>query len=335
MDLPEGLETWAADAISALGGTPPLSWQALAAEASYRHFYRVRGRATERGREQPRGSWVVMWSPPQLENNSQFVALARLFRRHGIGVPELHAVDLNRGYALLADLGSRHFADLYAEQGPGSLLEATLDTLLRLQAIDDAAIPPYTAQRFRDELTIFTEWFAARWLGTPAPEASLEPCFETLVACTQEQPQCCVHRDFHCRNLLLDDAGRVGVVDFQDALRGPAAYDLASLLRDCYYRFPEAEVARWREAYLTRSPLPLDRACFARQLDLTAIQRQLKAVGIFARLQLRDGKTSHLRHILPVLEQTGELSGRYRELEPLAGYLQRVLPAAAARLRTG
>ncbi|MDZ7668802.1 MAG: phosphotransferase [Gammaproteobacteria bacterium] len=307
-----------------MSDTPPgpLQWQPLAVEASHRRFYRVRGTGA---------SHVVMASPPDLENNDQFVTLARLFAAHGIGVPRLLAEDAGRGFFLMTDLGDVHFADVYARRGPDAVLPAALATLHRLQAIDDPAIPPYSRQRFADELDIYVTWCLGALLGEPAPDALAE-AFEHLLAATDAQPRCCVHRDFHARNLLLRDDGTAGVVDFQDALRGPATYDLASLLRDCYYQLPEDAVAHWRDVYLQQTPLPVDRARFAADLDLVALQRQLKAVGIFARLYLRDGRDSHLCHIVPVLERISTLAAAYPELRSLAEHTAAVLPSARARL---
>ena len=144
-------------------------------------------------------------------------------------------------------------------------------------------------------------------------------CLDTML----EQPQTCVHRDYHCRNLLFKQ-NQLGVVDFQDALIGPGLYDIASLLRDCYYRHNEAQVDHYLGLFLQRSPY-FDAAQFTslkRAFDLTAIQRQLKALGIFARLHLRDGKSSHLVWIEPVLHRLIEVARTHSEtqtLEPIAG----------------
>ena len=186
----------------------------------------------------------------------------------------------------------------------------------------DAAIPPYTMERFNDELGIFREWFVAGLLGQQLP-GEFESLFRSLVERMSSQVQCCVHRDYHCRNLLFDpNDGRLGVVDFQDALMGPVSYDLASLLHDCYHSFSTDDVARWQNWYLAHSPLALDPETFATDVTLIAIQRQLKAIGIFARLKLRDGKTTHLEHILPVLSSLDRLSSSTPELSPLADWLQ-------------
>jgi N-acetylmuramate 1-kinase len=333
--MEETLRRWSEAALAGLAGdtaddaaTPVLRCVPLPVEASQRRFYRVCWQPSPGSLEQ---TFVVMSSPPALENNAQFVALAEVFGRHGIRVPRLWATDEARGYFVMSDLGERHFADVYHEPGPAAVMPAAIATLVRLQQVQDPHVPPYSRSRFVDEIGLYEQWFLQGLLEVGAP-ATLAGPLERLVEATQAQPRCCVHRDFHSRNLLLLENGEVGVVDFQDALVGPATYDLASLLRDCYYRLPEAEVARWREHYLAATTLPVDRANFARDLDMTALQRQLKAVGIFARLHLRDRRNSHLRHIVPVLERIRDLAALYWELIALATHLSDVLPAARRRL---
>lgn len=328
--MPPQLYRWTADQLTGLGYRPGFKPEPLLVEASNRRFFRIRTRTTR----QAATSLVVMYSPPEKENNDQFVTLAGVFAANDIGVPRIIAKALEPGYFLLSDLGQRHFLDAYAGADRESALAAGIDTLIRIQSIADPAVPRYEPQRFRDELQIFREWFVEGWLAESFPAEDLDPVFEALVINTQDQLQCVVHRDFHCRNLLYDadmPGNGVGVVDFQDALIGPVSYDLASLLRDCYYRFPETEVTRWRDYYLHNSPLQLGADRFAVHLDLTAVQRQLKAVGIFARLQLRDGKSSHLPHIQPVLSQLQELAERYPQLRPLRAHLSRWRKLAAAR----
>ncbi|MFU8818070.1 MAG: aminoglycoside phosphotransferase family protein [Pseudomonadales bacterium] len=335
--MKEALRRWAESELARLTAAPdaaPAYWQPLPVEASHRRFYRIgwrEGVDCNSGPGPSAQSFVVMSSPPEKENNAQFVALAELFAAHGIGVPELHAADQNRGFFFMSDLGETHFADIYHGAGANSVLPAALVTLTRLQRIRDPRIPPYTRQRFADELELYLQWFLGELLDTPAP-AALTSTFARLLAATEAQPSCCVHRDFHSRNLLIGADGAVGVVDFQDALMGPVTYDLASLLRDCYHRFSEADVARWRDRYLQLTPLAVNRQTFACDLDMMALQRQLKAVGIFARLHLRDGRDSHLPHIVPVLERIAELAAAYPELTALAKHVAGVLPAARRRL---
>jgi len=318
-----------------MGWPKGVHWEALRVEASHRRFYRVIPDPAATAGAGSRGapsSLVVMDSPPDLENNTQFLSLARVFARYGVGVPRVYAHEPVAGWFLLADLGSNHLADVYLTEGPDTVLPAVLNTLHRIQKVRDPAVPEYTAQRFRDELDIFARWFVEAFLARPFPARRLGAIFDLLVENTREQLQCCVHRDFHCRNLLVTPGGAIGVVDFQDALRGPATYDLASLLRDCYYRFDETDVARWRNAYLAGTDLPLDAERFPQQLDLMAVQRQLKAVGIFARLHLRDGRPTHLPSIEPVLDQLSDLCDRYPALFPLGEFLTEIRPATEHRL---
>jgi aminoglycoside/choline kinase family phosphotransferase len=284
----------------------------LRAEASFRSFYRL---------STTNESVVLMISPPEKEQNDQFERLAGVFSSAGIPVPSVLAADRADGWYLLTDLGSRELADAYGSPAESAGIEAAITTLIELQAVQDPSIPTYSTDRFRDELGIFSDWFAAGLLDSLVP-AAIEPVFEGLVERMPTQLQCCVHRDYHCRNLLFDPAtGKLGVVDFQDALMGPVSYDLASLLHDCYHNFSDQDVTRWRDWYLQHSPLPLDPETFSEDMTLTAIQRQLKAVGIFARLKLRDGKSTHLDHIQPVLESICGLAGSLPTLAPLADWL--------------
>ena len=295
----------------------------LPAEASTRHFFRVFTNAS---------TFVVMHSPPDTEDNPRFVRLTGLFRQHGLATPEVHATDLERGFLLLEDLGERDFAAAYADGEVDAPLGEATATLAKLQTVVSDDIPPYTTGRFADELAIFTEWLLARFLDLEVPEA-FAGIQESLIAATQSVPQCTVHRDYHCRNLIWRDDGRVGIVDFQDALIGPACYDIASLLRDCYVEFEEATVARWRDRFFDLASLDCSREAFDRAFDLVAMQRQLKAVGIFARLHLQRGRDSHLGDILPVLKRIARLAHDYSETRELAVWLDAVaVPRAATRL---
>ena len=301
----------------------------LLAEASNRRFYRVRLAAGE-PREQ---TLVVMDSPPQLEQNDAFVAVQQLLARHGLPVPAIVAMHSGNGFFLLGDLGDRHLEDVYGGPLQDTALTLAIDHLIDLQRIAAPGIPPYLESRFRDELGICIEWFLGALLDEHLP-ADAADAFEALIDNAVGQPQCLVHRDYHCRNLLLTPADGLGIVDFQDALTGPATYDLACLLWDCYHEFDDAERRRWQRYYQARSRFSFDERSLARALDLTGLQRQLKAVGIFVRLKLRDGKPAHLRYIAPVLGAAARISNSYRETAHLGSWLGGLIPRAAAALRT-
>jgi hypothetical protein len=330
---PRALEAWVRHVIQSRGGIPG-TFEALVGDASFRRFYRIRAGAT---------SYIAMDAPPQTENNSQFVRLSEFFRSAGVCVPEVLAQDLDEGFLLVSDLGDLLYFQVYETAERDAALEAALQTLLTIQRIPDphAIIPPYTRQRLYDELTLFGTWLVEGLLGktlTAAEGGMLQRTWTVLIENADTQPKVNVHRDYHSRNLLWGADHVTRVVDFQDALRGPLLYDLASLLRDCYVRFEETEVARWRERYRTLAaeaglPVDADPRHFARVLDLTGVQRQLKALGIFARLELRDSRPSHLVDIAPVLEQLIDVTHAYSDFSAFGDWLaERVRPLAHAAL---
>jgi len=305
----QALHAWVSAVLRARGDDAGATPQPLDGDASFRRFYRIRSGAA---------SLIAMDAPPATENNAQFVRLAAFFKVAGVRVPSVLAHDLEQGFLLVEDLGAVHYAEVYAGAERDAALEAALQTLLRIRRAQDPdnVVPPYSRQRLYDELELFRIWLVeglARLDLTAAERGELERLWAVLVENADAQPKVCVHRDYHSRNLLWCPGGVTGVVDFQDALWGPELYDLASLLRDCYVRFDEAEVARWRERFrclAADAGVPLgqhDAGNMAAVFDLTACQRQLKALGIFARLQLRDGRASHLLDIAPVLDRLIEL----------------------------
>lgn len=321
------------DASLATRGERRLREQPLPAAASFRRFTRIESTA---------GTCMAIDAPPERENNAQFVRLSAHFRARGIPVPEVLAADLAQGFMLVTDFGDRHLMDVYGTPDEGPALEAALQALVRIQVSPPTDIvPPYTTERLADEFELFPTWFVEGLLGI-GPDASTRALFdgtrERLVAAMAAQPTVCVHRDFHSQNLMWRADATIGIVDFQDALWGPLCYDLASLLRDCYHRFSEADIAHWRARYLALArdagvPVTVDPARFASSLDLTALQRQIKAVGIFARLELRDGRDRHLRDIPPVLAHIADTAARYEPLAPFSRWVREVAePIAAARL---
>ncbi len=322
------------EARAASPGRPPdIAITALPAAASTRVFFRVSMGAFR---------FIAMFSPPATEDNPRYIRLTELFRGHGLMTPAVYRADLHRGYLLVEDLGERDFATAYAAGEIEAPLEAAIEALVVLQSVA-GDIPPYTTARFADELAIFTDFLVRRFLHLKVP-SFFATTVAALIEATRSVPQCTVHRDYHCRNLIWrGDAGvangagarlgAVGIVDFQDALVGPGCYDLASLLRDCYYEFDEAAIARWRRRYFDLAGWRCEPAVFDRAFDLIAIQRQLKAVGIFTRLYLNRRRADHLGDVPPVLERIARLGRHYPETAELANWLAaEVLPRAARRV---
>ena len=318
----QALQIWVDRVLADAGSARSDSWRALEGDASFRRFYRLRSADRD---------LIAMDAPPATENNAQFVRLANVFRDAGVHVPEVFASDLENGFILVSDLGDELYAAVYETPQRELAIERALDTLIDIAKVGDAGgvVPPYTTQRFRDELGLFETWFVEGMLrhSPTEPERRLLDSIKArLIEAIEAQPKVCVHRDYHSRNLLWGPDHVTRVVDFQDALHGPLLYDIASLLRDCYVRFDEADIARWRERFRERAvraglPIGGDRTELWRRLDWTAVQRQMKAVGIFARLELRDSRPSHLVDIEPVLDQLVFVCRNYAELAPFGDWL--------------
>lgn len=303
-------------------------------DASFRRYFRIRiGAFTH----------IVMDAPPPRENVRPFLAVAELFRGAGVHTPEIRAAQPELGFVWLSDFGSRPYLGELNPSSAARLYGDALDTLERLQcgiAAETAPLPAYDERLLRNELEIFHEWLLRQFLGLEL--SSGETCLwwsvtDTLTGSALEQPRACVHRDFHSRNLMYLETGNPGVLDFQDAVVGPIAYDLVSLLRDCYVAWPEQRVETWMAGYrdrLNQAGMLGGRGVenFRRWFDLMGMQRHLKAAGIFTRLLLRDGKPGYLADIPRTLGYVLGVCARYPELEGFGGFLEkRVLPALAGR----
>ncbi len=272
-------------------------------------------------------SYILVDAPPATEKNQAFITVRGLLAEAGVGVPALHAVDLERGYLILEDLGDRL---LLAELDTGSVdtrYRSAMEVLLRIAAIDPdtTALPAYDEPLLAEELDRFPCWFVEALLGQARGVDELrllEAIIGKLIANALEQPRVLVHRDFHSRNLMPQSDGSLGVIDFQDAVLGPVTYDLVSLLRDCYIQWPPAQVQHWvlayRELLRSRGLLgAVDAARFLRWFDLMGLQRHIKVLGTFARLHLRDGKPAYLDDLPLVIQYVQEIAGKYAGEDPV------------------
>jgi N-acetylmuramate 1-kinase len=309
------------------------------ADASFRRYFRL-----IRGAD----SYIVMDAPPEKETVAPFIGVAQSLLGIGLNVPVILARDPERGLLLLSDLGKRlYLSDLLAGRDVERLYSDALDALVRLQTRGAEAargLAPYDRAALIREMELFPEWFLDRHLGLPptsAERAMLDRLFETLAESALTQPAVFVHRDYHSRNLLVTDDANPGILDFQDALRGAATYDVVSLLKDCYVAWPRGRVIGWLLDYrerLERAGLDLGAdEELVRRFDLMGLQRHLKVLGIFARLFYRDGKPGYLEDLPRVLAYTREAAALYPETAELARYIaERVDPsfeAAQAKAR--
>jgi len=292
------------------------------ADASFRSYWRVQNLPH---------TPIVMDAPPQREDITPWVAVADRLRSAGLHAPDVHASDAALGFVLMEDLGDRTYLPALDANSVDELYGDALDALLLMQRnVSCSGLPPYDSQRLRQELNLLPQWFIGRHLGI-TPQCGgldvLESAFHALVEEALTQPQLFVHRDFHSRNLLITDTQSPGIIDFQDAVCGPIAYDLVSLLRDCYIAWPESKVQDWVERYREQAVdaglTDADSRTFLRWFDWIGVQRHLKVLGIFCRLWYRDGKPQYLADLPRVWQYTRDVASRYEELMPLAAMLER------------
>ncbi len=341
---PAGLAEWIAEALQC--ALSQIEIELIAGDASPRRYYRVtlsNGPATlaigGEAREIP--SCIAMVSPAS-ENNEAFLSVGAQLAKAGVRTPAVWAQSLRQGWFLLEDFGDQQLLPWLVSDPDSAtaFYQQAFDALVCQISLpcEQVDIPAYDAERLKTELDVFPEWFLSGLLGIQ-PDERLRQCCATLtdylISVFAEQPTVWVHRDFHSRNLMLLEQGELGVIDFQDAVLGPITYDPVSLLKDCYIRWPRAQQLEWLDGYLMQlsnagaaavsinSPAPsaeqasrrqtlaaqletVTAAQFQRWFDLTGLQRHLRVLGVFARLHLRDHKSSYLADLPLVTEYVRE-----------------------------
>jgi N-acetylmuramate 1-kinase len=307
----------------------PLTLAPASSDASFRSYWR--------STDANGAHFIVMDAPPEKENCAPFIDVSARLHAAGLCVPKVLAKDLTQGFLLLPDLGTRTLLPELQTNSVEIHYGDALATILQMQLHGSVGgLPSYDAPRLDAEMELFPEWFLRRHLGvTPSCEEFdvIEAAMMHVRNLALMQPKVFVHRDFHSRNLMISTVTapahqRLAVIDFQDAVCGPITYDLVSLLRDCYIRWPEADVARWVESYRILSAQAglhsADAATFKRWFDWMGVQRHLKVLGIFARLNYRDGKSSYLKDLGLVLDYTVRVCLQYNELRPFACFLEKL-----------
>lgn len=329
----DALSRWLAESLRVpVGSIAPAS-----ADASFRRYFRV----TLSGAWGASGSattLIAMDAPPKKEDCRPFVHVAHLLSQARVHVPRILATDLAHGFLLMSDLGVETYASVLGADSAPRLYADALDALVSMQRLRcEDELPSYDDALLRRELRLFPDWYVARHLActlTPAESATLDAVFERVLANNLAQPRVFVHRDYHSRNLMLATPNP-GILDFQDAVYGPITYDLVSLLRDAYVEWDDERQVDWAIRYWERARdarLPVDAnfTAFFRDFEWMGVQRQLKVLGIFARLNARDGKAGYVDSMPLVMRYLRRACARYRELDPLLALLDR-LDACAPR----
>jgi aminoglycoside/choline kinase family phosphotransferase len=293
-------------------------------DASFRRYWRL---TFDDGR-----SYVAMDAPPDKEDCRPFVRVARLLKDAGVHAPEVHAEDLGQGFLLLADLGTKTYLQEINDGNAARLFSDATDALILWQLATRAGeLPPYDEALLRRELNLFPEWYLSKHLRislTEEHEQVLEKIFQLLVKSALAQPAVYVHRDYMPRNLMLAQPNP-GVLDFQDAVHGPISYDVVSLFRDAFVSWDEERVLDWCARYWEKAkraglPVDTDFGEFWRSLEWMGLQRHLKVLGIFARINYRDGKPKYLQDTPRFITYARAVAERYRELRPLARLLDQL-----------
>jgi aminoglycoside/choline kinase family phosphotransferase len=305
------------------------------ADASARRYLRVDGRA---------GSWIVMDAPPPQNDVAPFVHIAGLIQAAGLHGPRVIEQDPALGFLLLDDLGDRPYLAALQAGPPATsdrLMRDAIEALVRWQlGIPADTLPPYDEAFLRRELQIFPEWCVQREFGrtwSEAEQATWERICGLLVDSALAQPTVAVHRDWMPRNLMVAEPNP-GILDFQDALRGPITYDVASLLRDAFVSWDEAQELDWAVRYWQRAqpaglPVDPDFGEFWRALEWMGLQRHLKVLGIFCRLKHRDGKPKYVEDLPRFFDYALKVAHRYGPLRPLIALLEPLSAAAGGQVR--
>lgn len=269
----------------------------LAGDASFRRYFRILHKTD---------SYVVMDAPPIKEHIKPFIDINRMLSTIGIHTPKIHAVEQMQGFILLEDLGDNLLLNALSPQQEDTLYKAALQTLIHIQQCPISSdLPAFDTRHMEQELGLFQTWFLDAYLGlqlTAAEKDCLKAGFRWLISEINAQPTTFIHRDYHSRNLIVvtnNASPDIGVIDFQDAMLGPFTYDLVSLLKDCYIRQPREQLLAWIGFFYDQMPNQhgWSLADFIRGFDLCGLQRHLKVLGIFCRLNLRDKKPAYLKDL--------------------------------------
>lgn len=285
-------------------------------DASFRRYFRIQGE---------NGSYIVMDAPPDKEPIASFLKVDALMREAGLNVPEIFASDEAKGFILMNDLGRETYLNVLNEENAARLMDAATDAIVKWQvASKPGVLPEYDYAVMRREINLFPEWYVGRHRGYKMTEKQseiIEGVYEKLIAACLAQPKVYVHRDFMPRNLMVSDP-MPGVLDFQDALYGPVSYDIASLMRDAFISWGESfvldvTIRYWDKARKACVPVPQDFGEFWRNVEWMGMQRHLKVLGIFARINYRDGRPKYLEDTPRFLHYVRETANRYHELKPI------------------
>lgn len=288
----------------------------IKADASFRKYYRL---------SLENETFIVMDSSLDKDSMYPFIDISVRLLKVNVEVPRIVAQNIKEGFLLLTDLGTQHLADILNPMSVQLLYMKGVTEIIKMQTIDTEGMEVYDRDFFLSEMNLMEEWYLRQHKSTFLSEKSLGELGEILNLILDEvfaQPQgLFVHRDFHSRNIMLVK-GKLFIIDYQDAKIGPLTYDLVSMLKDVYVEYDEALIKEIALEFKVLKQLDVSDEEFLRWFDFMALQRHLKILGIFARLNIRDGKSRYLQNIPLTLKYVLEVCDRYDELKPLAQLLR-------------
>ncbi len=300
----------------------------VSGDASFRRYFRIETEA---------GCYILMDAPPEHEPLDSYLNITTLFQQNNITVPQIFAQNLKQGFLLLSDFGDNTLLRSLTPSNADSLYKKSLQTLINIQLCPSKThnLPAYDSEFMQRELQLFHEWFLQKQLNlqlSPSEEQLLNHSYQCIIDQVTSQAYCCVHRDYHSRNLLSLAEDHIGVIDFQDAVHGPISYDIVSLLKDCYIDWPEESVQKWLKYYWELAKATSLPAMNFDELQndffWAGYQRHLKAIGIFARLNILYKKPSFLRSIPRAINYLSPNHHYEQKLSNFYRFLQeRILPA--------
>jgi aminoglycoside/choline kinase family phosphotransferase len=295
----------------------------VSSDASFRRYFRVHLQGE---------TLITMDAPPEQESCTSFVEVSKLFSDCGLHVPQVIAQDMAQGFLLLSDMGNDTYLSQLTKETAQPLYGDATNALVKLQlASKPNVLPAYDEALLMREMQLFPEWYLAKHLNVDLDDTQktvLNKVFAILTQNILSQTQVYVHRDYHSRNLMVCE-DNPGILDFQDAVYGPITYDLVSLLKDAYIGWEEADMMDWVVRYWDTArkdglSVPSDFSEFYRDFEWMGAQRQIKVLGIFARLSHRDGKDVYLKDMPLVMDYLRRVCGRYLELRPMLKLLNQI-----------
>jgi hypothetical protein len=313
------LESWLETALSG----QDFNLSTASADASFRRYFRV---------HVDTGTLIAMDAPPEHENCAPFVDIAARLRKAGLPAPDVLAQDLEQGFLLLTDLGRQTLLEVMTPDNADAWFAGAITALVQMQQRTTCdGLPDYDTALLQRELSLYPQWYLGKHAGITLSTTEMrtwDAACERLIDAARSQPQVFVHRDYMPRNLMVPaDSSRTlpGIIDFQDAVRGPVTYDLVSLFRDAFVSWPEERIAGWVAQYREQAtaagvafPDNLERA-----MDWMGMQRHLKVIGIFARLHYRDGKAKYLAETPRFHQYLYSVAEKYPEFDDLVHLVKR------------